>query len=83
LGKYSFYVMNELEQHDLSTLLALYMEEAKAFTTALNRGDSWQSLQEKRRRIQLLNEQINIKYQQSYPQQERKRNNQSPDNSSS
>ena len=72
--------MNEYEQYDLKTLLSKYMEEAKAFSEAISKGESWQVLREKRIRIQQLNEQINKKYKEGY-RQGRRRDGYSPDRS--
>ena len=70
---------NEFEKYDLATLLSMYMEESKAFSTALSRGASWQELKEKRVRIRKINECISAKNAQTYEPEERRRDNQPPD----
>lgn len=70
---------NEFEQYDLAALLSMYMEESKAFSTALSRGASWQELREKRIRIRKINECINTKYGQGYTQEDRRRDNLPPE----
>jgi hypothetical protein len=53
---------NEFEHYDLRTLLDIYMKESKEFSTALKAGASWQTLQERRTRIRLINFLINKRY---------------------
>jgi hypothetical protein len=56
----------EFERYDLRTLLGAYMQESKAFSTALENGEPWQSLQEKRARIRQIGALINKKYEELY-----------------
>lgn len=53
---------NEFERLNLRTLLEIYMEESKKFSTALRAGASWQALLEKRVRIRSIGLFINKKY---------------------
>lgn len=72
---------NELEKYDLAALLSLYMEEAKAFSEALNNGASWQALREKRVRVREISAYINKKYQDHYNHSGRRRDNLPPHSS--
>lgn len=71
----------ELEKYELTALLALYMEEAKAFSEALNQGASWQALRERRVRIREISEYINKKYRDQYDHSGRRRDNLPPHSS--
>ena len=71
---------NEFEKYDLATLLSMYTEESRAFSTALSRGASWQELREMRARIRKINECINAKNIQN-GQEERRRDNLPPESS--
>ena len=53
----------EFERCDLRTLLDAYMKESKEFSTALEGGATWQSLQERRNRIRQISALINKKYE--------------------
>jgi|GEM_PF-2743885 len=57
---------NDYGRLNLRTLLELYMDEAKEFSTALSNGASWDLLKEKRMNIKLLSEFINRKYKEQY-----------------
>jgi hypothetical protein len=57
---------------DLRTLLELYMDEAKEFSSALSKGASWDILKEKRMHIKLLSEYINRKYKEQYYSERRR-----------
>lgn len=59
-------------QMDMKTLLETYMTEAKAFSEALSRGASWETLREKRMYIRMLSESINRRYKESYHPERRR-----------
>lgn len=56
----------ELAGHDLRYLLDLYLKESKNFSTALEEGASWQTLQEMRVGLRELNNVISQKYDALY-----------------
>lgn len=56
----------EFERFDISILLETYMKESKEFSTALEQGASWDSLEKKRLRIRLISALINKKYDELY-----------------
>ena len=68
-----FSMTNDFERLNLRTLLELYMNEAKEFSSALSRGESWNLLKEKRTRIKHLSECINRKYKEQHIDSERRR----------
>lgn len=56
----------ELQHCDLRTLLDIYLKESKKFSTALEEGVGWQTLQEKRQYIRAISTLINKKYDELY-----------------
>ena len=63
----------EFERMELQALLEIYARQSKEFTSALNKGASWETLSEKRITIKLLSSQINRKYKEKYYSNNRRR----------
>jgi hypothetical protein len=57
---------NDIERLDLRSLLELYMEESREFSTALSRGASWEELKNRRQIIKYINACIKHKYTENY-----------------
>jgi hypothetical protein len=63
----------DFEQYDLRTLLELYMQEAKEFSSALENSRSWEELRARRLRIKEISASISKKYQEQYDSSARRR----------
>lgn len=74
-------MMNEFEQYDLATLQSMYMEASRAFSAALSRGASWETLREKRKRIREISECISAKTSQNNTEPGRRRDGLPPESS--
>ena len=66
------------EEHDIQTLLSLYMKEARDFSAALQGGASWEELKAKRGLIKEISNQLNKKYEEQNSTTQRRRDSRAP-----